>query len=190
MKFDPVTLATPFFILAVILEIALGKAKRAKANYEAKDTAASLLMGLGSTVAGLLTGGAAAVAAVFAYQHRLFDIPMTAVWAWVVIFLAEDLTYYWFHRLSHERRFWWAAHVNHHSSQHYNLSTALSLTWTGGIAGTWALWLPLALLGFPPAMIAIQKGISLVYQYWIHTETIRRLPKCCLLYTSPSPRDS
>ena len=134
-------------------------------------------MGLGSTAAGLLTGGAAAVAAIFVYQHRLFDIPMTAVWAWVVIFLAEDLTYYWFHRLSHERRFWWAAHVNHHSSQHYNLSTALRQTWTGGVAGTWALWLPLAFLGFPPAMIAIQKGISLVYQFWIHTETIGRMPR-------------
>ena len=68
-------------------------------------------------------------------------------------------------------------HVNHHSSQHYNLSTALRQTWTGGIAGTWVLWLPLAFLGFPPAMIAIQKGISLVYQYWIHTEAIRRLPR-------------
>ena len=67
--------------------------------------------------------------------------------------------------------------MNHHTSQHYNLSTALRQTWTGGVAGTWLLWLPLAFLGFPPAMIAIQKGISLVYQYWIHTETIRRLPK-------------
>lgn len=177
MKFDPVTLATPFFILAVILEIALGRAKRAKANYEARDTAASLLMGLGSTAAGLLTGGVVAVATLYVYQHRLFDIPMTAIWAWVVLFLAEDLTYYWFHRLSHERRFWWAAHVNHHSSQHYNLSTALRQTWTGGLAGTWALWLPLAFLGFPPAMIAIQKGISLVYQFWIHTETIGKMPR-------------
>lgn len=177
MKFDPVTLATPFFILAVILEIALGRAKRAKANYEARDTAASLLMGLGSTATGLLTGGVVAVATLYVYQHRLFDIPMTAIWAWVVLFLAEDLTYYWFHRLSHERRFWWAAHVNHHSSQHYNLSTALRQTWTGGLAGTWALWLPLAFLGFPPAMIAIQKGISLVYQFWIHTETIGKMPR-------------
>ena len=74
-------------------------------------------------------------------------------------------------------RFWWATHVNHHSSQHYNLSTALRQTWTGGVAGTWALWLPLSFLGFPPAMVLIQKGISLVYQYWIHTEAIRRLPK-------------
>ena len=175
--FDPVTLATPFFILSIILEIVLARLGKADARYEAKDTAVSLTMGLGSTVAGVITGGIVFAATLWVYQHRLFTIPMTAIWAWVAIFLLEDLTYYVFHRLSHERRFWWASHVNHHTSQHYNLSTALRQTWTGGVAGTWLLWLPLAWLGFPPAMIAIQKGISLVYQYWIHTEAIKRLPR-------------
>jgi sterol desaturase/sphingolipid hydroxylase (fatty acid hydroxylase superfamily) len=174
---DPVTLATPFFILTVILEIVFARFGKLEARYETKDTAVSLTMGLISSVAGLLTAGASFAAAMWIYQHRLFTIPMTAIWAWVAVILLEDLTYYWFHRLSHERRFWWAAHVNHHSSQHYNLSTALRQTWTGGVAGTWALWLPLSFLGFPPAMVAIQKGVSLVYQYWIHTEAIRRLPK-------------
>ncbi|MEW5687043.1 MAG: sterol desaturase family protein [Pseudomonadota bacterium] len=175
--FDPVTLAIPFFVLAIILEVLLARFRKAEAHYETRDTAVSLTMGLGSTMSGLITGGLVFAATVWVYEHRLFTIPMTAVWAWVAIFLLEDLTYYWFHRLSHERRFWWAAHVNHHSSQHYNLSTALRQTWTGGVAGTWALWLPLAFLGFPPAMIAIQKGVSLVYQYWIHTEAIRKMPR-------------
>jgi len=175
--FDPVTLATPFFILTVILEIVLARFRVADARYETKDTAVSLGMGLGSTIAGILTGGLIFAATVWVYQHRLFTIPMTAIWAWVAIFLLEDMTYYWFHRISHERRFWWVSHVNHHSSQHYNLSTALRQTWTGGVNGSWLLWLPLAWLGFPPAMIAIQKGISLVYQYWIHTEAIKKLPR-------------
>jgi len=176
-EFDPVTLATPIFILTIILEIVLARLGKARANYEWKDTAVSLGMGLGSTVAGVLLASLTFAASLWAYEHRLFTVPMTAVWAWVVLLLLEDVTYYWFHRLSHERRIWWAAHVNHHSSQHYNLSTALRQTWTGGVAGTWLLWLPLAFLGFSPAMIAIQKGISLVYQYWIHTETIRRMPR-------------
>ena len=176
MKLDPVALATPFFIISIILEIVLSRFGALKAHYETKDTAVSLTMGLVSSVAGLLTAGASFAGAMGIYQHRLFTIPMTAIWAWVLVFLLEDMTYYWFHRLSHERRFWWAAHVNHHSSQHYNLSTALRQTWTGGLAGTWALWLPLSLIGFPPAMVLIQKGVSLVYQYWIHTEAIRRLP--------------
>jgi len=175
--FDPVTWAIPVFVITILLEIVLGRMRKAKAVYEAKDTATSLLMGLGSTIAGGLTAAMILTVTVWAYQYRLFDIRMTAIWAWVAVFFLEDLTYYWFHRLSHERRFWWASHVNHHSSQHYNLATALRQTWTGGLAGTWLLWLPLILLGFPPAMIAIQKGISLVYQYWVHTEAITRLPR-------------
>src|SRR6185312_5751443 len=95
---DPVTLATPFFIATVILEIVLARFGALKAHYETKDTAISLTMGLVSSVAGLLTAGASFAAAVWIYQHRIFTIPMTAVWAWVLVFLLEDLTYYWFHR--------------------------------------------------------------------------------------------
>ncbi|MDO8900483.1 MAG: sterol desaturase family protein [Phenylobacterium sp.] len=174
---DPVSLAVPFFILAIVLEIVLARMGLVRANYEPKDTFTSLAMGLGSSVAGLATAGVIFAASLWVYQHRLFDIPMTAVWAWVLVFLLEDKIYYWFHRLAHERRFWWASHVNHHTSQHYNLSTALRQTWTGGVAGTWLLWLPLSLIGFPPAMVAIQKGISLVYQFWIHTEAVGKMPR-------------
>jgi len=173
---DPVALATPFFVLAIVLEIGLARLGKTRTYYEPKDTLVSLSLGLGSTLAGAIAAGVIYAATLWVYQHRLFTVSMGAWWAWAAIFFLEDLTYYWFHRISHERRFWWAAHVNHHSSQHYNLSTALRQTWTGGLNGTWALWLPLALLGFPPSMIAIEKSISLVYQFWIHTEAIKRLP--------------
>ncbi len=173
---DPVTLAVPFFILAIILEIALARLGWVKTHYEPRDTLTSLAMGLGRGIPGVLLGGMIFAVTVVVYNHRIFTVPFGAVWGWVAIFFLEDLTYYGFHRFSHERRFWWAAHVNHHSSQHYNLSTALRQTWTGGIAGTWCLWLPLAWLGFSPAQIAIQQGISLVYQFWIHTEAVGRMP--------------
>jgi len=177
--FDVVTLAVPAFVLLIVLEIGLGWLKRAPVRYETRDTATSLLLGLGSTVAGVLTAGIVGGATIWAWHHRILDLPVAgwpAVGTWIALFLLEDLTYYVFHRLSHERRFWWAAHVNHHSSQHYNLSTALRQSWTGGVNGSWLLWLPLAFLGFPPAMIFVQKGISLIYQFWIHTEAVRRLP--------------
>ncbi|HPA39626.1 MAG TPA: sterol desaturase family protein [Phenylobacterium sp.] len=174
--FDPVALAVPFFVLAILLEILLAKARLAEATYEGWDTFSSLGMGLGRGLFGLITAGAVFAATVWVWNHRAFTVPFDAWWGWVAIFFLEDLTYYWFHRLSHERRFWWAAHVNHHSSQHYNLSTALRQTWTGGLSGTWILWLPLAWLGFSPAQIAIQQGVSLVYQFWIHTEAIKKLP--------------
>jgi len=174
--FDPVTLATPFFVLTVLLEIVFARLGWLKARYETRDTAVSLTMGLISTLAGLPLAAVVATVGLWAYQHRLFTISTDAWWAWVAVFLLEDVTYYGFHRISHERRIWWASHVNHHSSQHYNLGTALRQTWTGAVAGTWLLWVPLMFLGFPPWMVAIEKGISLVYQYWVHTEAIRRLP--------------
>ena len=177
--FDVVTLAVPMFVLLILIEIVLGRLQVAPVRYETRDTANSLLLGLGSTVAGALMAGIIGGATIWAWHHRMVDLPLVGwpvIGVWVALFLLEDLTYYIFHRLSHERRFWWAAHVNHHSSQHYNLSTALRQTWTGGVNGSWLPWLALAFLGFPPAMIFVQKGISLVYQFWIHTEAVRRLP--------------
>ena len=171
---DPVQLAIPAFILLVLLEIAVARARRLPA-YELRDTAASLAMGLGNLVVALGAGAGAYVALNWVAQFRLVDIGYRW-WSFALILFAEDLTYYAFHRLSHRSRFWWAAHVNHHSSQHYNLSTALRQTWTGGIF-EWVLWLPLALIGFPPALIVFEKGMSLVYQFWIHTEMVARLPR-------------
>lgn len=171
---DPVVLAIPAFIGLALLEILVARL-RVSASYELRDTAASLSMGLINLVQGILFAGLIWSSLEACYRIRLLDLPVTW-WSWGLLIFAEDLTYYWFHRLSHEHRIWWAAHVNHHSSQHYNLSTALRQTWTGNLAFTWVLWLPLALVGFPPAMIIFQRGVNLVYQFWIHTEQIRRLP--------------
>lgn len=171
---DPVQLAIPAFIVLVLLEIAVARLN-GRAAYEIRDTAASLMMGLGNLAVGLLVGGGIYLATSWVYQYRLLDLGYHG-WTFLLILFAEDLTYYGFHRLSHRSRFWWAAHVNHHSSQHYNLSTALRQTWTGGFFH-WLLWLPLALIGFPPALIVFEKGVSLVYQFWIHTEMVGRLPR-------------
>ena len=170
---NPVQLAVPVFIVLVLLEIGVAWWRGRKA-YELRDPAASLLMGLGNLGVGLVIGVAVFAVNGVLYRHRLFDIRYVW-WGFLVLLLADDFVYYWWHRLSHRSRFWWASHVNHHSSQHYNLSTALRQTWTGGLY-QWLLWLPLALVGFPPAMIAFQQGVSLVYQFWIHTELIDRLP--------------
>lgn len=173
---DPVTFAIPAFVLLIIIEAVIGRYAPAKSNYETRDSAASLLMGLGNFAIGLVNFGFVGAASLWVYQYRLFDIGYQW-WAFVLILFAEDFCYYWFHRLSHEHRIWWAAHVNHHSSQYYNLSTALRQTWTGSFIGTWIPWLLLSLIGFPLALIVFQKGISLVYQFWIHTEAIDRMWK-------------
>ncbi|MBU6372820.1 MAG: sterol desaturase family protein [Alphaproteobacteria bacterium] len=179
-----ITYAVPAFVVLILLEMAIVKAKGG-GRYEAADSAASLTMGLGNQAAKVLTGGVAVAGYAFVAEHRLFDIPW-AWWSLALCFFAEDLAYYWFHRISHERRWFWASHVIHHSSQHYNLSTALRQTWTGPIGLTFVFWLPLVWIGFPPEMVLMFSAISLVYQFWIHTELIDRMGPLEWVLNTPS----
>jgi sterol desaturase/sphingolipid hydroxylase (fatty acid hydroxylase superfamily) len=110
------------------------------------------------------------------YQFRLFDLGF-GWWVFVAAFVLDDVCYYWFHRTAHRVRWFWAAHVIHHSSQHYNLSTALRQTWTGFIAFGFLFTLPLYLIGFHPVIVAFVSGVNLIYQFWIHTEVIGRMPR-------------
>jgi sterol desaturase/sphingolipid hydroxylase (fatty acid hydroxylase superfamily) len=107
-------------------------------------------------------------------------------WVWILILFADDFTFYWHHRLSHEIRVLWAAHVNHHSSTTMNLATALRQSWAEQLYKYfWWLWLPV--VGFPPLMILMMMSISLIYQYWVHTELIRKMPKWFeFLFNTPS----
>lgn len=173
--FDPVAWAIPAFVLLVLAEM-LWSRIHAREAYEPRDTAVSLAFGLGSTVAGAMAAGAVLAMLVWIHQHRLLEIGWQW-WAWILCFVLDDLAYYWFHRFAHRVRWFWASHVNHHSSQHYNLSTALRQSWTGFIAASFIFRWPLALIGFEPAMIIFCGGLNLIYQFWIHTEAIRRLPR-------------
>ena len=169
------------------IEILLVKASLIRGHYEWRDTLASIGMRLGNYTTNVLLAGVAVAMFAFFYEHKLFEISAASPLAWVALFFLDDFAYYWFHRASHECRFWWAAHVNHHSSQHYNLSTAIRQPWTGVLVGTWAPWFPLALLGFPPEMIFTMSGFSLLYQFWLHTEAIRRMPRWYeYLFNTPS----
>ena len=93
----------------------------------------------------------------------------------MLLFFLDDFAYYWFHRISHEVRLFWASHVVHHSSQYFNLSTALRQTWVP--MTYFPFWMPIALLGYPPYMILTMQAVSLMYQFWIHTERIGKLPR-------------
>jgi len=168
--------AIPFFVVAMLLELWLVRTQRAKGSFETRDTLTSLMMGTGNVVAGLLLGVVSYSALLWVWQFRLFDLGLS-LWVFVVAFLFDDLRYYWYHRIAHRVRWVWAEHVNHHSSQHYNLSTALRQSWTGLFTGMFVLQTPLVLLGFHPAVIAFVYGFNLVWQFWIHTETVGKLPR-------------
>lgn len=167
--------AIPFFAITLFIEVIVDAREKTN-SYETKDAITSITMGLGNVALGLISKVLVFTAFIFIYNNfRLFTIPFTW-WAWVLILFAEDFSYYWMHRISHTNRFFWASHVIHHSSQRYNLSTALRQSWTGGFV-TFVFWLWLPLLGFHPVMILAQMSISLIYQYWIHTERIKKMPK-------------
>ncbi len=167
--------AIPFFVATVILEVIL-TVKVKLHDYEFKDAGTSILMGLGNVTIGLFTKGLILAVFYLIYNtYHIFEISFVW-WAWLVLLFAEDFCYYWFHRISHESRLFWASHVVHHSSQKYNLSTALRQTWSGSFY-TFIFWFPLILIGFHPVMVLVQMSISLIYQYWIHTEMIDKMPK-------------
>lgn len=166
--------AIPFFVATVILEVIL-TVKVKLDDYSFKDAGTSILMGLGNVSIGIFTKGVVLSLFYIIYNtYHLLDIPFVW-WAWIIILFADDFCYYWFHRISHESRFFWASHVVHHSSQKYNLSTALRQTWSGSFC-SFIFWLPLILIGFHPLMVLVQMSISLIYQYWIHTELIDKMP--------------
>ena len=166
--------AIPFFIITLIIEVIVDAREKTN-SYETKDAVTSLTMGIGNVLLGLISKTLVFVIFIYVYANfRLFTIPFTW-WAWILLLFIEDLVYYWFHRISHLNRFFWASHVVHHSSQKYNLSTALRQTWSGGFLA-FVFWLPLPLLGFHPVMILAQMSVSLIYQYWIHTEFIKKMP--------------
>lgn len=176
-------LAIPAFLALLAVE-AICDAVMRRELYEWKDTAASLSMGIGNVLIGL--GTKALAFGVYAFAYHFAPIHLENVWwVWVLAFVADDFTYYWYHRTSHTCRLFWASHVVHHSSQKYNLGTALRQTWTGGFMGFifWA-WMPLA--GFSPIMVLTIQAISLLYQFWIHTELIRRMGPLEWLINTPS----
>ena len=107
------------------------------------------------------------------------------IWPWIVLILLDDFLYYWFHRVSHESRYFWNYHVVHHSSNQYNLSVAVRQSWFGGTSH-WVFYLPVALLGFPLWAFVMVHGFNLIYQFWIHTELIKRMGPLEWILNTPS----
>ena len=171
--------AIPFFVLLLVLEYLSFRQVRAEneglIGYETRDTRTSLTMGLGNVVINVGWKFVVLAAYVGIYELTPLRLSPDDWWVWVLLFFADDFSYYWFHRISHESRAFWASHVVHHSSEHYNLSTALRQTWVPMTYFPFWLWMPA--VGFEPWMVLLAQAWSLIYQFWIHTEKIRKLPR-------------
>lgn len=176
--------AIPVFLAMILLELGWARL-RGLDIYEWRDTAANLAMGLGNVVVSALLRTVSFGALVWVSRHGLFPLDGSRWWHWALLIPAEDFCYYWFHRAHHEVRCLWAAHVNHHSSRRFNLAVALRQSWTTPLTG-FVFWLPLALVGFAPWMILTAQAISLLYQFWIHTEAVRSLGPLERVLNTPS----
>ncbi|MFL6652690.1 MAG: sterol desaturase family protein [Sulfurifustaceae bacterium] len=172
---DIVKLATPVLLAFIIIEMIVAR-WRGRGDFEARDTAASLLVGLGS----LALGGVFAFVFIDVSRVLASFRPAGIGESWgalALCFVIDDLGYYGWHRLSHRVRWFWADHVPHHSSQHFNLSVVFRQAWTSALTPILIIRAPLLLLGFPLPTIVFTGGVVAVYQFWIHTETIERMPR-------------
>lgn len=176
--------AIPGFILLLTAEVLWAKHKQ-QDWYDPRDAATSLTMGIGNVITGLVSKLLVVGAFFLVWEIRLFDLGF-AWWVWVLAFFADDFSYYWFHRMSHGVRYFWASHVIHHSSRKYNLATALRQTWTGNLSGSFVFWLWMPLVGFHPFIVITMQSISLIYQFWIHTEAVDKLGWLEYVLNTPS----
>jgi alkylglycerol monooxygenase len=181
---DPISLAVPFFFLLIFAELIYGNFKNEK-YYRLNDTLTNLSCGVGQAVVGIWIKLYTVFLFAFFYQFRLFTIPNTWYYG-LLLFLGVDFCYYWFHRLSHEVNVIWATHVVHHQSEEYNLSVALRQSWFQSVFSS-LFYLPLPFLGFNPGTLALIMAFNTLYQFWIHTKTIKKMPRIIeLIFNTPS----
>ena len=179
---DPVGYALPVFAVFIVVELLAIRHTVADAGgpalrgYGGADTRASLFMGLIGSLVAVVFRGASLVgfAAIYLYLAP-WHLPADAWWTWALLIVAVDLLWFAYHRLSHRVRVVWAAHQAHHSSEYFNYSTALRQKWNLWFENL--MWLPLPLLGMPPVLVYTGFSVNLIYQFWVHTEKIDKLPR-------------
>lgn len=164
--------AIPFFFLLIAIELIAEKV-RGTDFYRVNDSLTSLATGVINQVVNVSKRLIPfTVYVLVEQQFGLFELGNSWL-VWVVAFIAYDFFYYWNHRMGHEMNILWASHVVHHSSEEYNLTTALRQTGTGFLS--FIFYLPLAILGFDPLIILTVGALNLVYQFWVHTRHVGKL---------------
>ena len=183
MKVNYITYSIPIFFLLIGIELLFGYLKKKKL-YRFNDALTNINLGIGSQVVGIMTKGLLFMAYLYLYENRVYTFENNW-WTWVLLFLGVDFFYYWFHRASHEINALWAAHIVHHQSEDYNLSVALRQSWFQGWF-SWAFYLPLAVVGFDPVIFAAMVSFNTLYQFWIHTTTIKTMGPLEWIFNTPS----
>lgn len=187
LELDPAAVgavAFPAFVFLIALEVWL--LKRRGQVYPWRETRTSLLTAFGYKLANSLSNLVLVGVYFFVWEHRIYTVPMSAWWAWPLLFVGQEFFYYWFHRFNHECRWMWANHSVHHSPEIINFAASYRVGWAGILAGNWLFWLPLIWLGFHPASVFLVLGLNLLYQIWLHTELVGKLGPLEWFLNTPS----
>ncbi|NBU26396.1 MAG: sterol desaturase family protein, partial [Gammaproteobacteria bacterium] len=182
---NPMLYAIPVFMASILFEAWVAR-RRAPGAYDIPDALTSLHFGILSQVWGAFTRVIGFGVYVLAFEHlRVTTLPGDSVRVWIFALLFYDFCYYWAHRAGHEINLFWASHQVHHSSEYYNLTTALRQTATGGFT-SWPFYVVMAVAGVPPMVFAVVGLIDLLYQYWVHTELVGKLGWLDRVFVTPS----
>lgn len=176
----------PLFLLALALEYFYFKRKGMHRQvFSFEDGRISIALTLMYQFGEVLFGFLLAPVYLFLFENRLFSIPINW-WGLLLLFVAQDFCYYWFHRFSHELKLMWASHNTHHSSTFMNFTVAFRQSLTYNLSGMFVFWLPLPLIGFDPVAVLWMVGLSLSYQFFVHTEAIGKLGPLEFFLNTPS----
>lgn len=164
----------PFFLAMIAVEIWVGQ-KRGLTLYTRGETLVSIAIGVGQRLIGLVKLSLTGLLGVIIYDNRIYTMPANDWRFWLLLFVLLEFTYYWYHRLSHEVRWFWATHAVHHSIEELNILSSYRLGWTSKLSMAYLVHLPLMWIGFSPAAVATMLALNLFYQSWLHTNLIGKL---------------
>ena len=180
---DLIVWAVPAMLFFTALEILIVWLQKRK-YYDKKETIGSVGVGIGNLVVGAGMKVVLLYILVAVYNTLPWRMEM-AWWTLLPCYVLFDLCSYWAHRVSHENRFFWATHVPHHSGEHYNLAVSFRLSWIQHLK--LFFFLPVTFLGFHPVVFFVTNQIAVLFQFWVHTEYIRKLPRWVeFIFATPS----
>jgi sterol desaturase/sphingolipid hydroxylase (fatty acid hydroxylase superfamily) len=180
---DIIIWAAPAMFFFVLLEYGISYWQQRR-YYEKRETIGSICVGIGNVII-----GSALKVILFYFLIWIYNLLPWRMelnwWTFIPCYIIFDLCSYWAHTVSHKQRFWWATHVAHHSGEHYNLTVSFRLSWVQHIKIIF--FIPVLLLGFHPIIVFVTNQIAVLFQFWVHTEYIRKMPRFIeYIFATPS----
>ncbi|HAU1321733.1 TPA: sterol desaturase family protein [Legionella pneumophila] len=185
MDINLMVFASPLFLLLIGIEYWVACYKKSGV-YQLNDSVNNFSSGILEEIGALPIKGVIIYGYYYLYEHyAIFNVNPQSIFSWLFLWLGVDFFYYWYHRVSHRNSFFWIGHSVHHQSEQFNLSVALRQGYFQTLT-SWVFYLPLALIGFPTWMFVIVASVNTIYQFWIHTESIRKMGWFEKIFNTPS----